>query len=216
MKQLSLCSLAVFAVATLAAPWAAANQFGNPSFEDPITFEGTSFVGSWEGFSGSNIGGPGNSSNNGSTSPRTGAMEVDLSLGSEQGYAGVFQDVPNLISGNSYNFSGWHKTISSPLNLGVEIRIEWRNAAGTAEVGRTPNLVLVPGSDYSPFSLTAVVPAGAATARAVYAVQSFSTAPLGSGTVLIDDFSFNVPEPAALSLLALGAIGCVGVRRRRK
>ncbi len=28
----------------------AQNQFGNPGFEDPITFDGPPFIGSWEGF----------------------------------------------------------------------------------------------------------------------------------------------------------------------
>ena len=39
-------------------------------------------------------------------------------------------------------------------------RIEWRNSGSNTEISRTPNLTPVPGAAYSPFSLTAAVPAG--------------------------------------------------------
>jgi hypothetical protein len=97
----------------------------------------------------------------------------------------------------------------------VEIRIEWRDSVNNVEISRTPNLTPVPTSDYTQFSLTAAVPAGADTARAVYAIQTFSTNPLGNGTVYLDDFSFVIPEPASMALLGLGGLALVGIRRRQ-
>lgn len=185
----------------------AANLLANPGFEDPITTDGPPFVGSWEGFSG----GPPASVANGSVEPLSGAMEVDLTLGNVNNFAGVFQDVP--VAGlASVTFSGFHQAASSPLDLGTEIRIEWRDAV--SEVGRTLNLTPVANDVYTPFSLTATAPANATTARVVYAIQSFSTAPLGNGTVYLDDFSVVVPEPASAVLLGLGLLSLFCVCRR--
>jgi hypothetical protein len=97
------------------------------------------------------------------------------------------------------------------------VRIEWRNSVTNLEVSRTPNSTPVPTAGaYTPFTLTSTVPAGADTARAVYAIQSFSTNPLGSGAVLIDDFTFFVPEPTGLALLSFGALTIVARTRRRR
>jgi hypothetical protein len=50
----------------------------------------------------------------------------------------------------------------------------------------------------------------------VYAIQSFSTSPLGNGTVYVDDVSFTVvPEPSAMALLSLGGLALVALRRQR-
>src|SRR5687768_3955834 len=108
MHQLRLCALAAIVAIVLASDEAAANKFANPSFEDPITSDGPPFVGSWEGFSG-NFGGGSSSASNSSAMPRTGAGHVDLTITSQSGFAGVFQDVPNLVPGSSWTFSGWHK-----------------------------------------------------------------------------------------------------------
>jgi len=204
----SLATAAVVAILALNSSVASA-QFVNPGFEDPITFDGPPFVGSWEGFSGA-----GAFSVNGNQSPRSGALHARLGIdNSVNTFAGVFQDVAGLTPGASVDFGGYHMTPSSPLNLGVEFRIEWRNSVSDTEVGRTPNSTTAPGASYTLFNLTATVPANADTARAVYAIQSFTTNPLGNGEVYLDDMSFVIPEPASLGLLT--AAGLFAARRRR-
>ena len=202
----------VYAAATvLAALWAApaSAQLANGGFEDPITADGAPFVGFWEGFSGA-----GAAAANSTTSPRTGASSLRLSIdNTNETFGGVFQDVPNLTPGTPVIFSGYHRTPSDPLGLGTEVRIEWRNA--TSEVARTPNSTPVPTAQYAPFSLTATVPAGANTARVVYAIQSFGPEPTNNGIVFVDDVTFAiVPEPGTAALL--GFAGALQMRRRRR
>lgn len=189
----------------------ASADFANPSFEDPITFNGPPFVGSWEGFSG-NFGGGAASATQGPVMPRTGANAVELAINTASGFAGVFQDIDGLVAGQEVTFSGWNK-LGSGL-IGPEVRIEWRDASpGTTEVTRTPNLVPVLTGEYTEFSLTTTVPAGATAARAVYAGQTFG-AGLSGGSIFIDDFSFSVvPEPTT-ALLAGVALAAAAARRR--
>jgi hypothetical protein len=193
----------------------AQNLLANPSFEEPITMDGPPFVGFWEGFSGNAAA----TASNSTASPRTGAQNLDLTITNvNDTFAGAFQDVEGLVAGAPATFSGFHRTPTSPtaFGLGTEIRIEWRNSVTMAEVGRTPNLTLTPTADYTPFSVSAPVPVGADTARVVYAIQTFGGEPnpTNTGTVFIDDVSFTaIPEPSALALAGLGALGLL--RRRR-
>jgi hypothetical protein len=190
----------------------AANMLVNAGFEDPVTTDGAPFVGFWESFNGT-----GATAVNSTILPRTGAQSLQVSITDTiNTFAGTFQDVPSLLSGTQYVFSGWHTTTSNPLNIGVEFRIEWRNSVSNTEIGRTPNSTTSPLLTYSPFSLTATAPAGADTARVVYAIQSFSTAPLGNGVVYVDDVSFDViPEPTAMAMLGLGGLIMAARRRPR-
>jgi hypothetical protein len=214
MKRFCFVGLAAWAACVLAASWATAYPVANPGFEDPITSDGPPFVGSWEGFSG----GAGATSANSSAMPRSGAQHLELSItNTNDTFAGAFQDVPNLTPGAAFTFNGWHKTISDPLDLVVEVRIEWRNSGSDSEVGRTPNSTPIPTSDYSLFSVSAPVPANADTARIVYAIQTFAGGPTNNGTVYVDDVT-AVPEPASvgLALCGLAGLSTAGRSRRRK
>jgi hypothetical protein len=194
----------------LAASVGAANLVVNAGFEDPVTTDGAPFIGFWEAFNGAAV----SSSVNSTTLPRTGLQSLELSiLNTDNSFAGAFQDV-TVIPGLEYTFSGWHASLSSPLDLGTEVRIEWRNSLG--EVARTPNVSPVPTSVYSLFELTAEVPAGADIARMVYAIQTFGGEPSNNGIVYVDDVSFAlVPEPSSLILLGAGGLALVLLRRRR-
>lgn len=207
MKRLVWC---VCALVLLAANQAAANQFVDPSFESQITYDGPPFLGSWEGFNA----GAGSEAINGTVMPRTGTLHLSLSIfGVNNAFAGAFQDVA-VNAGSNYTFSGWHKTPSNPLDLGVEARIEWRNAGSNSEISRTPNLTTAPTSDYSQFMLSGVAPAGADLARVVYAIQTFGGEPTNTGTVFVDDVSFVVPEPASVGLAAIAGFALLATRRR--
>lgn len=207
-------SAALLCVAFSAMPThAATNLLANPSFEQPVTYDGAPFVGSWEAFSGGDNAGVAGSGN-AAINPRTGQQHLSLSiLGGPNDYAGAFQDVP-VSAGNVVTFSGYNMTPSSPFDVVVEYRFEWRNSVSNTEVSRN-QLNTVPTSTYGLFSITATAPAGADTARVVYDIESFGL-PVGStanGTVYADDFSVTIaPEPTTLA--ALGAAGLF-LRRRR-
>jgi hypothetical protein len=200
MNRLTFHAAALGLLVLVTAPaWA---QLANGGFESPITTDGPPFVGSWEGFNG----GTGALTSNSNNVPHSGNAHLLLSISnSDNNFAGVFQDVPNLTPGAPVTFSGFHMTPSNPLGLGIETRIEWRNAAGDTEVSRTPNLTTPPTGQYTPFSLSSVVPAGADTARVVYAIQTFGSEPSNNGTVYVDDVSF-VPEPGTAFLVGAGAV----------
>jgi hypothetical protein len=211
MKLPGFLAAAALFVTALAASPASAQLLTNGGFEQPVTTDGPPFVGSWEAFNG----GAGSQAVNSTAMPRSGAQHLALSInGVDNTFAGVFQDVPNLTPGTLTTLSGYHLTTSNPLDAGAEIRIEWRNSATDTEVSRTPNLVPALTSQYAPFTLSSVVPAGANTARVVYAIQSFGPGATNTGVIYVDDVSF-VPEPSS-ALLCLGGLGLAAMRRRRR
>lgn len=213
MKVSSFHLLGALGFLTLTGSPAAANLLVNAGFEDPVTTDGPPFVGFWEAFSG----GAGSSSANSSIMARSGLQSLGLSIVStDNTFAGAFQDVGGLSSGIEYIFSGWHATPSSPLDLGTEVRIEWRNSGSNTEISRTPNLTPIPGASFSSFNLNATVPVGADVARVVYAIQTFGAEPGNNGTVYVDDVSFVVvPEPSTVILAGLGGLALIAMRRRR-
>lgn len=168
-------------------------------------------VGKWNPFTN----GPPNGFSVSGAAPRTGAQSLRLELAGVNGFAGVFQDVP-VLAGESFTLSGWHSLQSGSAG-GSEIRIEFRDSIGNVEVSRTANLApTIGGAAYEEFSLTDTVPAGADTARVVYAVQSFG-APVPQ-IVHVDDLLVSgpavVPEPTGAMLVLMG-FGGLALRRRR-
>jgi len=193
---------------------AAQNLLTDPSFENPAlyTADGPPFVGSWEAFNG----GAGTSSVNDALLPHSGARDAHLSIvATNNTFAGFFQDVP-VTPGVSYTYSGFHESLNlNPADYVTEVRFEWRNSGTNTEVSRNQVLPIA-GALYTPFSLTFPAPAGADTARVVYAIQTFSdTGLLNTGEVFVDDLSVTrVPEPTAIVLAGLGALGLLRMRRR--
>lgn len=207
--------LALLAFAQGPTPVTASIQLlANPGFEDPINTMGSPpFFGRWTAFSSSS--GVASST----TRPRSGQQHLELNLFSENEFAGVFQEVIGLAPGDLVTYSGWH---ASDLGVPVtEIRIEWRDSVADAEVARTVNFTAEPGFAYETFSLDFVVPGGADSARAVYAIQSFGGSP--DQSVYVDDLSFLVsrevdslaPEPTLSAVLAGFGAGTLVCCRRR-
>lgn len=206
--------VAILAIATCSRQAAAQNLLADPGFETPALFtaDGPPFVGSWEAFNG----GAGTFAINDTVSPRSGAMDAHLNItATSNSFAGIFQDVP-VLAGLSYTFSGWHKSANlNPADYVTEARFEWRNSVSNTEVTRN-QILPVAGAQYTPFSLTFAAPAGADTARVVYAIQTFSdTGTLNTGDVFLDDFSVTVPEPSSIMLMGLGGLALLRVRRRK-
>ncbi|TWT99399.1 hypothetical protein Pla108_03360 [Botrimarina colliarenosi] len=216
MKSLVLFSatlaVALFANATAqAAHLDNPNQLIDPSFEGTITTDGAPFIGTWEGFSA----GLSSTSDFTTTSPRTGAQSLEMNIGPDTNlFAGAFQDVyfgPALAGADAW-FSGWHQSVGT--TGGSEYRIEWRDSVGNVEVSRTQLTASPAGSGYEEFIIADTIPAGADTARLVYAIQSFGGAL--NQTVYVDDVNFNyvrIPEPTT-ALLAL--VGLAPLARRRR
>jgi hypothetical protein len=212
VKQFGWLLSAVACSAIFASQASAQNLFANPGFEDAATYteDGPPFVGSWEGFQGD-----GADATRALVSPRTGLAHLSANINNaDNTFAGAFQDVV-VSPGQLVNFSLWHRADAVPYTLVSEMRIEWRNSGTNSEVSRN-QIVPVPTAEYTLVSLPLTVPAGADTARAVYAVQSFSNVGANLGTVYVDDASFEVvPEPAAGLLSAIALAFGWGVRRRR-
>ncbi|MGH7244424.1 MAG: hypothetical protein ACREJD_13520 [Phycisphaerales bacterium] len=202
----------VAAALVLASSSQAANLVVNGGFEDPITYDGAPFVGSWEGFSGAGAASAANSPLN----PRSGLQCLKASITNTQNtFAGAFQDVVGLTSGNMTSLRAWMMTTSTVMDLVVEMRIEWRNSISNTEISRTANVNPILNGVYQEVGIDALVPVGADSARLVFAVQTFTAQPTHTGFANIDDVSFvEVPAPGAIAT-GLAGLGLLGARRRR-
>jgi hypothetical protein len=215
MKYTTLVLLAALAaIAMSGKKLVAQNLLTDPSFENPALFtaDGPPFVGSWEAFNG----GAGTFAIDDTASPRTGTHDAHLSIAAtNNSFAGFFQDVP-VTPGVLYTYSGFHQSSNlNPVDYVSEVRFEWRNSVSNTEVSRN-QILPIALAQYTPFSLTFAAPAGADTARVVYAIQTFSdTGTSNTGNVFVDDLSLTgVPEPSAIGLAGLGGLALL--RRRRK
>lgn len=189
-------------LAVTAATLARANALGNASFEEPIASAAPG-AGFWTSFSSDSAA----VATTADYAPRSGAQHLLLQISnSPNSFAGVLQDVPNLAPGEEVSLEGWHRTPSDPLDVGVEIRIEWRNSVQDIEVSRTTNLTTPPTGEYQQFVVTATVPNGADTARIVYAIQTFSSSPTNDGAVYVDDLSFPSSDEVPVETTSWGQL----------
>jgi hypothetical protein len=213
MKCIRLVVLSLLALAASRA--SAQNLLSNPGFEGPVADQPAPYTGRWQPFSG----GAGTFSVQDGLMPRTGTGDMHLNVtATNNTFAGAFQDVAGVTPGAMYTFSGYHKSLNlNPADYVSEVRFEWRNSVANSEVSRN-QVTPIAGAQYTPFSLTFPAPAGADTARVVYAIQTFSdTGALNTGDVFLDDFSLvkGVPEPSTLALIGMGGMALLGIRRKR-
>ena len=208
MKHLAVCA-AIGAMLTLSASSAqAGNLLSDAGFESGAFVDDGSGLGKWQPFA---DGSAGNTSEIGASMPRTDVYAAELNLVNANGFAGFFQDIP-AVPGVASEWSAWVKDALGNGGAAVEMRIEYRDSVANTEISRTGNLVpTLTTTDYELVTLTDVVPAGADTARVVFAIQSFGTAP--PQQIFVDDAYATAPEPTA-AVIAL--LGLAPLARRRR
>lgn len=202
-------NIGYLALGLMAAAAPAANAAGTIVGGD---FEGVTLVddGSGVGKFGPFTGNAASTYSVSTTNPHTGAEAMDLDIGGvANSFVGVFQDV-TIAPLETINYSLFHAANVAAAGA-IEIRIEWRDSVNNVEISRTGNSTPSPGTSYELFSLVETAPAGADTARVVYALQSFG----GNTTIAanVDDITV-IPEPTSSLLAGLSALGLM-IRRRR-
>jgi hypothetical protein len=204
--------LAVLMMLTLCASHAAAqNLVENPSFEDPTVDTGSAND-VWFRFGSA----PDGTSSESTVAPRTGARHIALTMVGANQFAGVFQNLNQVVNpGNIVTFSGWAKNASgAAFNATQEIKLEWQ---GTPNPPQNRVDVLTLGDTYSQFTHQGVAPAGTTGLVVTYAISSFGAGQGGTNVVHLDDISVTIiPEPATVGMIGLGALGLIGFARRRR
>lgn len=122
--------------------------------------------------------------------------------------------------GLTYRLTGWAGAEANFLGNG-EFAIEFLNGGGgllSAAVLdlNAAGLFVVNGQpfNYKEYQLQAVAPGGAVFVRARTSMVNGLPNPAGGGQAfVVDDFSL-VPEPASVSVVAMGAVGLLGRRRK--
>lgn len=212
MKTISKKLLVLGGVVVSSATSGAAT-ISNGGFETPLAGDGgPPFSGRWTAFAGS----ANASAMTSTTNPNSGSSSLALSIqGDDNSFAGAFQDLA-IVPGQSISLSGMYSSID-PQGVTLEMRIEWRDAAGN-EFARVEQNGGQPGAVYSMFNLeSGEAPTGAVAGRVVFAVQTFGGEPLpgNTGTIYFDDVAAStIPEPGSSLLALLGVLGFAARRSR--
>lgn len=208
VRVAAVASLA-FALMIAGTNQADAGLLSDAGFESGAFVDDGSGVGKWQPFA---DGSAGNTSEIGASMPRTDTYAAELNLVNPNGFAGFFQDVP-AVAGADIDWSAWVKDALGNGGAAVEMRIEYRDSVADSEVSRTGNLVpTLTSTEYELVTLSDVVPAGADTARVVFAIQTFGAAPPQS--VFVDDAMVNtIPEPATVAMIGLAGLALAARRR---
>jgi len=127
-------------------------------------------------------------------------------------------------AGSTYTFSGWAGSESNALMEDALFAIDFfdgsNNLISSAELSILPTLITPNGEafNYKLYSLTSAAPVGTENVRARVSMVNAMGNPAGGGQAfVIDDFTLTaeaVPEPATMTILALGAVAAW--RRRSK
>ena len=160
----------------------------------------------------------------------SGAQSVNLAItGQNDAFAGVQQDVTTGFSVGDQLELSINALLDGVSGTGAEFRVEFLDAAGAFIGGQfdfnndiSGGLVDQEFTSFTNTNSPITVPTGTVTVRTVLAVQSFGGGADGdtdNSSVFFDDvtltnLSVAVPEPASLSLVALGLVGLVARRRR--
>jgi hypothetical protein len=135
---------------------------------------------------------------------------------------GHLQQTHPAIGGWAYTLTGWAGAEANALMQDAQFAIEFFDDGGfiSGEVlTLRPTLFLNNGQpfNYKQYSVSAVAPGIAVSVRVRASMINAQFNPMGGGQAfVVDDFTLTaVPEPTTAMMLAIGAIGLLGVARRR-
>ena len=215
MKRSLVCAgIAALALLGIPIQATAANLLTNPGFENPVLAGGDTFgaIG-WSVFG------------DGTYTIKLAPHSGDNAFKTFGQTSGAFQDF-TAAPGQSWQGSAWILNPSFDAMAGAQIataNIEWHDAGGNliSFIPSVPQITSATpvGSDtagYTFVTTSGIAPPGTATARFVLLTGAFSGS--GGGAPYFDDASFEqlVPEPAALTLMAIAATCFAACRRQRR